>query len=236
MPSGAIHDRIAVVASPLLAIGATAAQLALGRAPLEALLGGMLLTASHLACSNWLSPDLDLGSATIDERWGVLFPIWWPYERLIPHRHWLSHSGVSALLRLLYLFVALNVVLLLVGALILLQGAVIGLFVANLPGSASVWAWLLARYIAVVSAGLELVRVYPVETLALAGGALIADLLHTGADLIDTQRKRRRLRMPALPLLYARHRRQRLRMPTLPLLGPPRRRPARRTRPGARTK
>lgn len=191
MPSGSTHDRIAVAASPLLAGAGIAAGHWLGRPPLEAILGGMLLVASHLACSHWLSPDLDLGSAPIDERWGVLRPIWRPYERLIPHRHWLSHSGLSALLRLVYLFVALNVVLLLLGLLMLLEGALIGWLVASSVGSRALWAWLWERYLAVSTAGLALVRAYPAETLAVAAGALAADLLHTLADRADTARKRR---------------------------------------------
>ena len=191
MPSGLTHDRIAVAASPVIAGVGIAVGYSLGRPPLEALLGGMLLAASHLACSQWLSPDLDLGSAVIDERWGVLRPIWWPYERVVPHRHWLSHSGFSALLRLYYLFLALNLVLLLIGGVILLQGALIGLVVADTVGSGLIWAWLLAHYLQVITAGMTLVRDHPAETIAVAAGALLADLLHTLTDRVDTARKRR---------------------------------------------
>jgi uncharacterized metal-binding protein len=228
MPSGATHDRIAVVASPLLAAGATGVGLWLGQAPLAALMGGALLTASHLACSQWLSPDLDLGSSEIDERWGMLAPIWRPYERAIPHRHWLSHSGLSALLRLAYLFVALNVILLGVGLIVLLQGAAIGLFIADLPGSRMVWAWLWAQYLAVSTAGLALVLAQPAAALAIMAGALAADLLHTVADLIDTRRKRMGLKLELPDLAPGR-----LRLPAIPLLGLRRRR-ARPRRRGAR--
>jgi uncharacterized metal-binding protein len=192
MPSGVTHDRIAVAASPLLAGAATITQHWAGRPPLEAAMGGLLLTASHLACSHWLSPDLDLGSATIDERWGVLRPIWWPYERLIPHRHWLSHSGVSALLRLAYLFLALNAVLVVVALVILAEGALVSLLIANTPGSAMVWAFLVEQYLRMSTAGIALALEHPAEAVAIALGALAADLLHTGADRIDTARKIRR--------------------------------------------
>lgn len=51
----------------------------------------------------FLSPDLDLHSR-IYRRWGILRWIWIPYQKLIPHRSWLSHSGpISATLRLAYL-------------------------------------------------------------------------------------------------------------------------------------
>jgi uncharacterized metal-binding protein len=199
VPSGQTHDRIAVAAAPLLAGAGVAAGHWLGRPPLDAILGGLIFTASHLACSQWLSPDLDLGSAAIDERWGWLRPIWRPYERLVPHRHWLSHSGFSAFLRLCYLFLALNAVLLLVGLVMLLDGFLIGLFVADTADSRALWAWLLERYLAVSTAGLALLRAHPAEAAAVAAGALAADLIHTVADRATTAHKRRyrRSRRPA---------------------------------------
>lgn len=55
----------------------------------------------------FLSPDLDLHSR-IYRRWGVLRWIWIPYQKLIPHRSWLSHSGpISATIRLGYLYLLL---------------------------------------------------------------------------------------------------------------------------------
>lgn len=51
----------------------------------------------------FLSPDLDLHSR-IYRRWGLLRWIWIPYQKVIPHRSWVSHSGpISATLRLLYI-------------------------------------------------------------------------------------------------------------------------------------
>jgi uncharacterized metal-binding protein len=224
MPSGETHDRIAVAVSPLLLIGGAVCARELGQPPMAALLDGLLLTASHLACSHWLSPDLDLGSSPIDKRWGVLAPIWRPYERLIPHRHWLSHSGLSAFLRLAYLFVALNIVLLGLGLLVLLQGFLIGLFIADSPESAVLWRWLREQYVAVSTAGLALLRDRPAETLAVVAGAFFSDFIHTVSDRVDTARKRRRLVLPELPRL------PHMQMPRLPLYGlrRRRRRPARR--------
>lgn len=207
MPDGLTHDQIAVAAAPLLLGTTTLAQHWAGRPPLEALLGGLLLTASHLACSHWLSPDLDLGSAPIDRRWGVLRPIWRPYERLIPHRHWLSHSGLSALLRLAYLYLALNVVLAALALLILAESALVGLFIVDTPGSAEIWAFLREQYVRMSTAGLALIREWPAEAALVALGAVAADLLHTGADRIDTARKtRRRPRRRAARYVGARRR------------------------------
>lgn len=214
MPSGETHDRIAVLLSPLLAAGGALTASALGRPPLAALLDGLLLTASHLACSHWLSPDLDLGSSLIDKRWGVLAPIWRPYERLIPHRHWLSHSGLSAFLRLAYLFVALNLLLLGLSLVILLQGFLIGLFIAGTPAAAELWAWLREQYLGVSTAGLAVLRDRPAEALAVVAGAFLSDFIHTVSDKIDTARKRRRIVIPALPRMP--HIPRLLRVPGLP--------------------
>lgn len=59
----------------------------------------------------WLSPDLDIDGITYSETLlpgliGVLFrAYWWPYAKLIPHRHWLSHAPViSTTLRIIYAF------------------------------------------------------------------------------------------------------------------------------------
>jgi uncharacterized metal-binding protein len=195
MPSGRTHEQIALATSPALAAGVGALLHAAGRPPLEALMGAALLTASHLACTRWLSPDLDLGGSDSRGRWGMLAPIWRPYERAIPHRHWLSHSGLSALLRLLYLYLALNAVLVLVGLVMLAQAALIAMLVGGTPGGRALALWLLAQYLAVTGAGIELVPAYPVQAGALLGGAVTSDVVHTIADKLDTARKRRRLRL-----------------------------------------
>lgn len=57
-----------------------------------------------------LSNDLDVRSKPY-RRWGVLRFIWWPYKRLIPHRHWLSHAPiVGTSLRILYMVLLLYIV------------------------------------------------------------------------------------------------------------------------------
>ena len=193
MPSGATHDKIAVAVSPLAA-GITSATLAWGlhAPPLSALFGGLILTASHLACSNWLSPDLDLGSSEIDERWGRLRFIWRPYDRAVPHRHWMSHSGFSVLGRLLYLYLALNLILLGVGVVMLLQALLIGLFVSGTPTGQAVASWLVNQYLVLSSGGVRLVLSYPQVALLVIIGAVLSDALHSISDVISTALKRRR--------------------------------------------
>lgn len=210
MPSGRTHETIAVIASPPLAAATGGLLVQLGHPPLEALFGASLLTATHLAATRWLSPDLDLGSARGAEQWGVLAPIWLPYERAIPHRHWLSHSGASALLRLAYLYIALNCVLVLIGLLIFAQAALIGLLIGETPSGREVVLWLLANYVVVSSAGARLALEYPAFALALAGGAVASDVVHTATDHLDTWRKRRRIRalrvVPMVERMLRRHR------------------------------
>jgi len=211
MPSGRTHDLIGVVASPVLAAGTTATLgLWLQQPALHALFGGLVLTASHLACTNWLSPDLDLGSSEIAGRWGRLRFIWEPYDRMVPHRHWLSHSGFSAMLRLLYLFIALNLICLSVALIMLVMTFLIGLFISGTASGREVVLWLFATYLTIGTAGIGLVESYPTEAGLLLLGAFIADALHTVADYISTWIKRRRYRrlLAALPPLV-RSRRQR---------------------------
>ncbi len=51
----------------------------------------------------YLSPDLDTRSRPF-YRWGVFRFIWWPYQWMVKHRGFLSHSlFIAPLLRLIYL-------------------------------------------------------------------------------------------------------------------------------------
>ncbi|MFV9507842.1 MAG: metal-binding protein [Oscillochloridaceae bacterium umkhey_bin13] len=78
------------------------------------------LVGAHLISGILFSPDLDIDSA-IDNRWGIFYWIWRPYMRIIPHRHFWSHSLIFApLLRLAYFY-----------------GVVSGLLF--------LWVWLLAQ-------------------------------------------------------------------------------------------
>lgn len=72
------------------------------------------LFCSILIGTFYLSPDLDLESR-ISRRWGPFAVIWWPYRKIVPHRHWMSHSGVSAIIRAAYLWLWAECVVSLLG-------------------------------------------------------------------------------------------------------------------------
>jgi uncharacterized metal-binding protein len=113
-----------------------------------------------MVCSYWLSPDLDIRSA-IAPRWGSLAVLWKPYELVVPHRSWFSHSGISALFRLLYFGVIVSLVL-------SATGMVTGFYATG------IWLYDMARQ-------------YPLFTLLVLGGAVFADLLHVVADMVTTE-------------------------------------------------
>lgn len=97
MPGYRTHDKVGIAAI----IPISGASLYLGHT-----IQTTVTLAIGIAVSTYfLSPDLDLHSR-IYRRWGFLRWIWIPYQKVIPHRSWLSHSGpISATLRIGYLFV-----------------------------------------------------------------------------------------------------------------------------------
>lgn len=161
MPGAKTHDAINLYAAPLVGMAAYAVT---HRLDLAALVG-----AGHVLGTIYLSPDLDLVVGSIDDRWGVLRFIWRPYGLIVRHRSVLSHSGVSAVLRLLYLVAVAE-----------LAGAVLGLvglldFVGvNLAAA----AWLAENADRVA---------------AFVAGGVVSDTLHTAADLSSTWLKTRAL-------------------------------------------
>lgn len=105
MPSGNTHAAMSFLAASGLLVVAYALQQPsyIGYGLAGGSLAGILIT-----------PDLDVDHSvrahhTFQKHFGWLPGqiwrlIWWPYARLIPHRHWLSHAPVlSTLLRLAYL-------------------------------------------------------------------------------------------------------------------------------------
>jgi uncharacterized metal-binding protein len=157
MPGFRTHDLIGTCAAPVLAAGAYAVTHNAGYAAVA--------VGAHLFGTRWLSPDLDLESSEIAYRWGVLRWLWYPYGRIIPHRSIFSHSGLSALLRVLYLVVAVELVLLAGAALGLwgwrsVNGHILQWLAANQPGVA--WALI---------------------------GLVASDVVHTVSDHVSTSIK-----------------------------------------------
>ena len=64
---------------------------------------GLISGAAFLTGGLWLSPDLDTNSIAI-KRWGILQGLWWPYQKVIPHRSIFSHGPfIGTVLRVIYL-------------------------------------------------------------------------------------------------------------------------------------
>jgi len=111
MPDGKTHDKITLIGAAL-------------SVPAWLLLAPPEWRTDYTACGTlvaatlfsglMLSPDLDLDSS-IYRRWGPIRFVWWPYQKLIPHRSTLSHSLLlGPLLRVLY-FLVVGFLLLRVG-------------------------------------------------------------------------------------------------------------------------
>ncbi len=174
MPNAKTHDAIAMASCLPLAPLSYLALTSVGDTPERAAMGTAWLLGAHLVGSFWLSPDLDLDSA-IDDRWGPLFWIWWPYMWLVPHRHRIfSHSGFSALIRLGYLY-------------FVILGLLIG------------WAFIMGRFGVIAERAYYLVFNDWIQTtlvehrreaFLVASGAVISDLIHTTADYLVTRGKR----------------------------------------------
>lgn len=97
MPSGRTHDFITLVT------GAAGTPVALNSGlPDMGPVNAGVLVGSYLISGFLFSPDLDLRSISY-RRWRLLRWVWIPYQRMVPHRSWISHSLlVGPVLRALY--------------------------------------------------------------------------------------------------------------------------------------
>src|SRR5437868_1890322 len=97
MPSGRTHDLITIVT------GAAGAPALLNTGlPDMGPTNAIVLLGTYLASGLLFSPDLDLHSAPY-RRWRKLRWVWIPYQRLVPHRSWVSHSLLlGPVIRVLY--------------------------------------------------------------------------------------------------------------------------------------
>ena len=173
MPSGKVHDRITAVGAVL----ALPIWWYFTPAPQEATVGGALVAATLF--SGWfLSPDLDLNSS-IYKRWGPFRFLWYPYQKIVPHRSWISHSWfLSPLLRVGYL---LGMTWLL--ALITLWGA--HQASGRGPQAPDRTPLTLVQ---------DLYHQYPQATLMAVIGLIFGTVLHSGADTLYSMRNVRKKR------------------------------------------
>jgi len=111
------HDWVTLISAaglaPLCYWAASHYRPMLGHYPLSTTPWGttVLVVGAYVFSGLWLSNDLDIYSR-IYRRWGPLRFLWYPYQRLIAHRSWLSHGlVVGPLLRLVYLYVMIHLIL-----------------------------------------------------------------------------------------------------------------------------
>jgi uncharacterized metal-binding protein len=96
MPSGKTHDKITVITA------AAAVPAWCYLEPVKNIAALVVMLMAYLFSGFWLSDDLDTHSIAY-QRWGILRFLWWPYQKLVPHRSWVSHGlGVGPLLRVVY--------------------------------------------------------------------------------------------------------------------------------------
>jgi uncharacterized metal-binding protein len=172
MPGARTHDFITVAT----AVAATPVALRLGLTPGET----GLFAGAYLVSGLFFSPDLDLHS-TPYLRWGLLRVLWLPYQAVVRHRSWVSHSLlVGPAVRIAYF--TLMVGLLALGGLLLLNLAT--------PVDPTGTLWRLSLEI-----GGYLQR-HPAATLCVLLGFAGSGATHVFADLLQTgfKRWRRRLR------------------------------------------
>lgn len=111
MPKGKTHDKIILLLIPYVITTIYYFSL---RLKLENVFSLILIgTLSFVFGGLYLSPDLDTNSSII-KRWKFLGFIWIPYKKVIKHRSVLSHGiFIGTLIRMLYVFVIINIVVLL---------------------------------------------------------------------------------------------------------------------------
>lgn len=172
MPSGKVHDQITIIAA---AIAAPVWWFCVP-APVQSVGECATLCGTILFSGLMLSPDLDLDSS-IYQRWGPLRFLWWPYQKIMPHRSVFSHSlVVGPLLRLLYFFA-------LAYGLWRISTYFVSLAVPNFDRNGLSQAGADSLF------GLWRTHPHYVEMAAL--GVFIGTGLHVGADVIVTGFKRR---------------------------------------------
>jgi uncharacterized metal-binding protein len=170
MPGVRTHDSITLIT----AAGADIAYFTQAPHPDPNL--AVLFTAAYLFAGYACAGDLDLQSAEY-RRWGPLRFLWWPYQKLIPHRSPLSHGlVVGGIIRVLYLATACTLLFWVVLWLLSRLGPHVN---ADAVTKAE-WASLFS-----------LAHAHPQWTLALLAGFILAGTTHSLADALSTWFKRR---------------------------------------------
>jgi len=168
MPSGKVHDAITV----LTTVAAVPVWYVVSpdRDPLPL----ALVAGAYLFSGFYFSDDLDTRSLAY-KRWGPLRFLWWPYQKLVPHRSWVSHGLAGPLLRVLYFGLMLwaaarcGLWLLIREGVKVDRDAVLGTLWTH------GWTWTLG---------------HPSTTLYLAAGLVLGGVAHPAADTAVTFAKK----------------------------------------------
>ena len=169
MPSGRTHDFITIVTG---AAGSTAA-LNVGL-PDFGPTTAIVLLGSYLVSGLLFSPDLDLRSAPY-RRWRKLRWMWIPYQRMVPHRGWVSHSLLfGPVLRVIYF----------AGVMSLLALIALGLLNLMVPVDPT---GLMFKITATIS---EFISLHPAAVAYAATGFILGGAAHTIADVVSSAFKR----------------------------------------------
>jgi len=104
-----------------------------------------LVVGAYLFSGLWLSNDLDIDSR-IYRRWGPLRWLWYPYQRLVSHRSWLSHGfAIGPLGRMVYLYGMIEMTLLITQQLLRRIGGSTEVVEAGLSMTAQIWPYVTAN-------------------------------------------------------------------------------------------
>jgi uncharacterized metal-binding protein len=105
----------------------------------------VLVVGAYLFSGLWLSNDLDINSR-IYRRWGPLRWLWYPYQKLVSHRSWLSHGfAIGPLGRLVYLCGMIELTLFVMQQLIRRVSDSADVIEAGWSLTAQVWPYVIAH-------------------------------------------------------------------------------------------
>jgi uncharacterized metal-binding protein len=139
LPSGKVHDKITVVTAAL------AVPVWWFATPVKDYVSLIVALGSYLFSGFWLSDDLDTNSVSY-KRWGAFRWLWWPYQKLVPHRSWVSHGlAVGPLIRVLYFVSMLWLLVRGVGWALIQEGIPINRDALLMDAWQHTWSWTLAH-------------------------------------------------------------------------------------------
>jgi uncharacterized metal-binding protein len=170
MPGARTHDSITI----LTAVGGAAAYWQY--APQPDLVHATIFTGTYLFAGFACAGDLDIDSAQY-RRWGPLRFLWFPYQKIVPHRSWISHGMIAGgLIRALYL------------ALVFLSLAAMALVVyGQIQGAEAAQEMAQTQFDSLKT----FVADYPTHIGFALAGFILAGTVHTLTDAISTWFKRR---------------------------------------------